>query len=200
MITQVGPDARHVGNTTRSLSSRCTVWNSVTSHSFERSKQLTRHTVLLQRSPCCVSPGNLPAQLFNSASLPACKTHVSLLLIHCHWTTPRAAVLSDVHSPAAPCIAGSPWPTMPRLNKLVLQPTGIIQAVITPHWCSFKLVLLVLADGPNKGAAWYKGMFPVDGKAGQRFQFVPPGVADAVSKALKEIKVENTFSYKPFSL
>jgi hypothetical protein len=56
------------------------------------------------------------------------------------------------------------------------------------------------AGGLNKGAAWYKGMFPVDGKAEQRISFVPPGVAEAVAKAMKDIKVDTKVTFNTANL
>jgi hypothetical protein len=52
----------------------------------------------------------------------------------------------------------------------------------------------------NKGAAWYKGMFPVDGVAGQRINFVPPGVAEAVAKAMKDVKIDTQFTFNPVNM
>jgi hypothetical protein len=56
------------------------------------------------------------------------------------------------------------------------------------------------ASGLNKGAAWYKGMFPVDGVAGQRINFVPPHVAAAVAKAMKDIKVDTQVTFNPMNV
>lgn len=51
----------------------------------------------------------------------------------------------------------------------------------------------------NKASAWYQGMFPVSGEAGDSFKFVPAGVSEAVAKALTEIQIGTTFKYTPFN-
>ncbi|WIA10229.1 hypothetical protein OEZ85_010431 [Tetradesmus obliquus] len=56
------------------------------------------------------------------------------------------------------------------------------------------------AGGLNKGAAWYKGMFPINGKAGQRISFVPPGVAEAVAAAMKDIKVDTKVTFNALNI
>lgn len=60
-------------------------------------------------------------------------------------------------------------------------------------------VAVCCTGGLNKASAWYQGMFPVSGEAGESFKFVPAGVSEAVAQALKEIQIGTAFKYTPFS-
>lgn len=62
------------------------------------------------------------------------------------------------------------------------------------------------ASGPrdgsiNKAAAWYKTLFPIaGGAAGERVQFMPAQLAQAVEEAIKQATLEMMLSYTPFSM
>eukprot|EP00879_Flechtneria_rotunda_P014069 GHRR01014699.1.p1 GENE.GHRR01014699.1~~GHRR01014699.1.p1 ORF type:complete len:604 (+),score=164.45 GHRR01014699.1:196-2007(+) len=63
------------------------------------------------------------------------------------------------------------------------------------------------ASGPangalfNKGAAWYKTMFPLKGTdTGKKAQFMPKGLSDMVAKVIKEVTVDMSLKYTPFTL
>lgn len=43
-------------------------------------------------------------------------------------------------------------------------------------------------------------MFPINGKAGQRISFVPPGVAEAVAAAMKDIKVDTKVTFNALNM
>lgn len=62
------------------------------------------------------------------------------------------------------------------------------------------LVYEPCAAGFNKGAAWYKALFPIEAQAGDRVQIMPAGISEAVVKAIKSIKVDATFNYKPYNM
>ncbi|KAF8069456.1 hypothetical protein HT031_001572 [Scenedesmus sp. PABB004] len=56
------------------------------------------------------------------------------------------------------------------------------------------------AAGPGRGAAWYKALFPLAHGKAARLSFVPPGVAEVVANAMKQVTVESSLTYQPFSI